>query len=218
MMIPKMRRACCCESLLIHVLFCHSIFRKSFATRFEKALSLMSFTTFQREVIKSRFVSRVLDVEHAHMKTAFIYTCFNLFTTIAGVLVTGFITLEKISLVDSTTATVFFWLGWSLSLIILIVNKMMSGFNIYQRYAANKTQLDQYYSEGWMFIEGINIYAHCPNNSARFSAFCERVEQITRTPPETRSEHAHIGGGDNTEDTTPVDVRISKNSVPDIEV
>lgn len=151
--------------------------KKSFNTRFCALLNEMPISEYNRNIIKSRYVVEVIEVEWDVIKTSVLYTLFNLFITIASILVTSFISLEKLSTVPTEVGEVFFWIGWSLSIFVLIINKAMSGFNIYQRYILSHDLVEKYYNEGWAFVEGSGKYTKLSNQD-KLMLFFNSVEEI----------------------------------------
>jgi len=164
--------------IIFRYLFCQCLFSKTFSADFNEGLKSILIGEDEKKIINNRYVKTIEHLESTFITTAILYNLLSLFITISGVLISAFISLEKLNLINSVAASVFFWIGWVLSILVIIANKTMTGFDIYHKYIVTKNLLEKYKSEGWCFVEGVHIYNSCDSHEDRYKMFCERVEEI----------------------------------------
>lgn len=157
---------------------CHKLFSKSFAKRFSEGLNSILIGEEEKNIVGNRYVWIINDLESTFLYLAILYNMLSMFITISGVLISAFISLEKLNLINSTVATVFFWIGWVLSILVIIANKTITGFDLYHKYIVTKNLLEKYKSEGWCFVTGVNEYSQCESHEERYKLFCARIENI----------------------------------------
>lgn len=163
--------------MVIHYLY-GAIFRHfkpSFSKKFKIAIESLSY--HQQKVIIYRYLDMVEEAEHEYRKIKIFYIIFTNVVTVAGVLITGLISLDKINLISSTFAEILFWIVWALSILLTLANKLIYSFNIHKKYVISYATLEKFYSEGWMFIAGIGRY-NTINLDKKFKLFCTRIELI----------------------------------------
>lgn len=162
----------------------------------------------QREVIKDRYISVVTHAENDYRRATFLYISLTNIITIAGVLVTAFVSFDRISsttnntsIATSLTSQIFLWLVWILGILLSVCNGLLYTFNIPKKYVLNIAILEKLYSEGWSFIAGIGRYK-TSDIDARFERFCSRIEKIKMKSVETLPEMGSNEGSEILRDET----------------
>lgn len=165
--------------------------QKSFASRFRNAIHKLALNERNRTVVEQRYIVDLDRCEYKFFSIGLWYFILSNYITIGGVLVTSFLTLQKLSIISEQVNTVFFWLSWVMSVLVTIANKSMHSFNIYSRYEFVKKRVKKYRTEGWRFISRINAYEECENDDEAFLLFMQRLDKIdsqTIKSPATKSD------------------------------
>ncbi|SIP86069.1 Protein of unknown function DUF4231 [Pacmanvirus A23] len=157
---------------------CAKLCAPSFKTRYKRLLEATPLTQYEKDIINERYIRIVTRAELDYRRTCIMYILLTNIITVSGVLITGFVSLNKVGIVGDTASNVFFWIVFVLSVVLTLSNKFLYSFNIHKKYVLNIVILEKFYSEGWSFISGINRYAHCADYTAQFKLFCSRIERI----------------------------------------
>lgn len=175
---------------------CSSIkqmFAPSFKTRYLKMLEGMPLARFEKDIIIERYVNVVTEVENDYMWTRILYNLLTNVITLAGVLITVSMPLDKIDAIGASTQSALFWTAFALSIILNLSNKWLTAFNINKKYVLNIATLEKFHTEGWSFMAGIGRYKQT-DISLRFKLFCARVEQIKMKSLESMPEMESADG------------------------
>lgn len=150
---------------------------RNFSSKFVYLLDQMEITPFQKEMIKSRFVTEVNEIEFDYARSVVLFIGLTNLVTVAGILITSFTTLTKATNLDLYWQNVLSWLVWMLSLMLTLANGWLTTFGIYKKYVLCDVTLEKMYNEGWSFIAGVNRYDKLSLDD-RCNVFCSKIEQI----------------------------------------
>lgn len=157
---------------------CKTGFSKTYNVRFENLLAFMNITDKDKRICKDMYLQRInkLRREYAYLTVIhfMLATCVN----IGSVIVPSFTALQKLSLLNETTGLVFYWLTFSLSIVMMVANKLLYAFNINRRYMTSKESLHKHYNEGWQFITRVVRYRRCKTDAEAFTLFCTRLAKM----------------------------------------
>jgi len=167
---------------------CGMIFAPSFKSRFSKLLDAMPLSRFEKDIIKHRYIDVVTAAENDYRRTCIMFILLTNIISIAGVFITGLVSLDRLDMISSDASTALFWVVWSLSISLTLSNKWLYSFNIHKKYVLNVTTLEKFYTEGWCFVSGIDRYKNLTDYNARFKLFCTRVERIKMKSLESMPE------------------------------
>lgn len=170
--------------------------RPSFSTQFLELLHGVPLSDFDKEIIKSRYIDVVKNIEMDFRLNRLAFFILTNAITIAGVLITGLVSLDKLTFIDGRTAQGVFWTVWTLSIIVTLSNKWLYSFSIAKKYVTNATVLEKLYSEGWQFLAGIDKYKYCMTIDERFKLFCTRIEKLKLKSVENMTSTIDTDGGD----------------------
>ncbi len=172
---------------------------RSFSARFLRALEAHAHFS---EHIRLYTVNRYLPlVEQADSDHIIAWLSFGLFTniiTIGSVLITSFLSLDKIVGIDNRNA--FFWTTWCISLLVVVSNKLMSAYNVHDKYTFNNKASRRLQAEGWAFMQLAGKYANLETATAE-KTFVSRVERTVLwnnqniTAMDAAKEHKDAGSG-----------------------
>lgn len=152
-------------------------FVPNFEERYFKLLSELPLGPFERDLIKERYVNIVINAERDYRRTYTLYLILSNIITISGVLITAFVSFDKLTTQCESSVSAYFWIIWTLSILLTLANKWLHTFSIHKKYVLGIVMLEKLYSEGWSFLAGIDKYRR-KNYSQRFRYFCTRVEKI----------------------------------------
>lgn len=147
----------------------------TFAARWQRTLSFKQMAPVEKQIVKERFLYEVKVLERQVFFMSFAYTLMSLFIMVSGILITSFLSLEKIVSASETTKDALFWTNWSLSILIVIINRTMSIFSMKDKKMIMKDTLQKYYNEGWLFAESTHKYQ---DPKTAFGIFINKIERI----------------------------------------
>lgn len=166
-----------CSLAALRFIF-YALCKESFAERFRRSVSKLALEERNRIIIEQRYVQDLEKYESKFFHIGGWYFILTNYITIGGVLVTSFLTLQKLSIISEAVNNVFFWLSWVMSVLVTVANKTMHSFNIYTRYEFVKKRVKKYRSEGWRFVSRISAYEDCENDDEAFILFMQRLDKI----------------------------------------
>lgn len=160
----------------------------TFKSKYSKLVDSMTLSRFQKDIIRDRYIHVVSKAESDYRRTTILFLLFTNLITVSGVLITAFVSFDKLNWIDQDTARIIFWVIWSLSIMLTLSNKWLYSFNIHKKYVLNIVILEKLYSEGWSYLAGIGKYKKCVDYDERFKLFCHRIEKIKMKSLESMPE------------------------------
>ncbi len=158
--------------------------KSQFRERYTQLLDTLALSTYQKDIIRNRYIEIVIDAENDHKLAATTHYILVCTVTVSGVIIGSLLVLNKF-FVDSMA---LFWLAWAIAIVIALSNKLLYSFNVSKKYILNRIVLSKLYSEGWMFLTGGGKYKRHLDLETRFAVFCERIEKIKLKSIESASE------------------------------
>ena len=151
-----------------------------FSTSYDDMLKYTNFNDFQKSTIDNRYLTIVNTLENEYLFTAIAFTVLSNFITVGSVLITAFITLDKLDLLTDRAKSSFFWTARAISIIVTISNKWIHSYNIHRKYLVKGGILEKLKSEGWAFLTTSGKYTRFidKGQDERFRHFSGRVERI----------------------------------------
>src|SRR3989344_4574169 len=104
---------------------CLKAFAPGFKTKYKRLLEALPLSRYEKDIVKQRYLSIVIRAEIDYRRTCILYIILTNTITISGVLITGFVSLNKMDIISDTAANVFFWIVWVLSIILTLSNKWL---------------------------------------------------------------------------------------------
>ena len=130
-----------------------------------------------KEILLIRYINIIKKIENKYKKNENYYTLSTLFTGIASILVTGFISIN--------TSNSLWWVTWSLSLSISLINMISSFYKWDRKYLLMFKIFYKLEQEIWMYIESVgpyrkkkNLEDNKKNHKINLSLFYSRIEFI----------------------------------------
>ena len=144
----------------------------------------INLTNSDKEILLIRYINIVKKIEKKYRKNSNCYTMSTLFTGLASILVTAFISINNLK--DNTTqlSSGIWWLAWSLSLGISLVNMVASFYKWDRKYLLMFKVFYKLEQEIWMFLELVGPYSKkksddlTKNHKINLELFYSRIEFI----------------------------------------
>jgi hypothetical protein len=138
-----------------------------------------------KEMLLIRYINIVKKIESKYRKNASCYTMSTLFTGLASILVTAFISINNLKDNSNTISSGIWWLAWSLSLGISLVNMVASFYKWDRKYLLMFRVFYKLEQEMWMFLELVGPYGkkkdienQKKSHKLNLSLFYSRIEFI----------------------------------------
>jgi len=132
-----------------------------------------------------RYINIIKKIESKYKKNSTCYTLSTLFTGLASILVTAFISINNLKENTNELSSGLWWLAWSLSLGISLVNMVASFYKWDRKYLLMFRVFYKLEQEMWMFLELVGPYSkkkdiedQKKNHKLNLSSFYSRIEFI----------------------------------------
>ncbi len=130
-----------------------------------------------------RYINIIKKIEKKYRRYSRYYTFTSLFTGIASILVTAFISINNLDSFSYLRSTVLWWISWSLSLSIAILNAISSFYKWDRKYLLMFKVFYKLEQEIWMYLELVGPYSVNSNgciidHKSKLSLFYSRIELI----------------------------------------
>ncbi len=113
-----------------------------------------------KEILLMRYINIFKKIEEKYRKNSKLYTLSTLFTSISSILVTAFISINNLKDSCNPSTTVLWWLAWSLSLGISLINTIGAFYKWDRKYLLMFKVYYKIEQELWMYIELVGPYSN----------------------------------------------------------
>ena len=141
-----------------------------------------------KEILLIRYINIIKKIENKYKKNENYYTMSTLFTGIASILVTGFISINTLNSLKNNInelSNSLWWVSWSLSLSISLINMISSFYKWDRKYLLMFKIFYKLEQEIWMYIESVGPYRKKKNlednkkiHKININLFYYRIESI----------------------------------------
>ncbi len=136
-----------------------------------------------KELMLIRYINIIKKIEKKYRRYSRYYTFTSLFTSIASILVTAFISINNLDSFSYIRSTVLWWISWTLSLSIAILNSISSFYKWDRKYLLMFKVFYKLEQEIWMYLELVGPYSVNSNggpidHKTKLSLFYSRIELI----------------------------------------
>ncbi len=143
----------------------------------------LSLDEKDKELMLIRYINIIKKIEKKYRRYSRYYTFTSLFTGIASILVTAFISINNLDSFSYLRSTVLWWISWSLSLSIAILNAISSFYKWDRKYLLMFKVFYKLEQEIWMYLELVGPYSVNSNgciidHKSKLSLFYSRIELI----------------------------------------
>lgn len=136
-----------------------------------------------KELLLIRYINIIKKIESKYRKHSAFYTWSSLFSSISSILVTALISINNLADTFSSASTAIWWMAWSLSLGISLVNTIGTFHKWDRKYLLMFKVFYRIEQEIWMYLELVGPYKErnpnaTPNNGHKnkFGLFMTRLE------------------------------------------
>ena len=134
-----------------------------FKQKFQRAIDELNdeeLSSFNKVLLKKRFIPMVGKMEIESKRANFLYTIFQTATTLGSILVPALLSIEDRSIIFNATQVEqiqqehnMYWVTWGISLVVTISNAFNQLLGLERKYIMRNIHLSQMKKEGWCFLE-----------------------------------------------------------------
>ena len=112
-----------------------------------------------KEILLIRYINIIKKIEEKYHKHSKYYSMSTLFTNISSILVTAFISINNLKETSTSMTSVIWWLAWTLSLGISLVNTIGAFYKWDRKYLLMFKVFNRIEQEIWMYLELVGPYS-----------------------------------------------------------
>ena len=145
-----------------------------------EGLELSSKT--ENSILKSRFLSEVLDYEKRKIYTKKYYNIFRFVVTTGSILLPAVLSLGQMdpAKLPKNFGNISYWISWALSLSVTASNGFLHLFSLDKNYFEYAITTEQLKTEGWQYFQLSGKYDEYGSHKDAYRAFCKSIENIKR--------------------------------------
>lgn len=145
--------------------------------RIKSVLSNNGYTDDQIQIIEDRIYNEICKAEHYSIRLYVFHIILVFISLISTILISLFISVEKIIGSITTAGTALFWTALALSVIVHIVHEILFVFNISKKLVLYSSLKEKFKSELWKFASGVDKYKSLDKHQA-FLHLCTKFEKM----------------------------------------
>lgn len=147
-----------------------------------------------RGILKSRFLSEVVDYERRKLKTKKYYDVFRFIVTTGSILLPAILSLGQMdpSKLPKNFDQWTYWASWTISLMVTASNGFLQLFSLDKNYFEYALTTEQLKTEGWQYFQLSGKYEDDESHQEAYKAFSKSIENIKRK----QVEKEYSGKGD----------------------
>ena len=147
-----------------------------------------------RGILKSRFLSEVVDYERRKLKTKKYYDVFRFIVTIGSILLPAILSLGQMdpAKLPKNFDQWTYWSSWTISLMVTASNGFLQLFSLDKNYFEYSLTTEQLKTEGWQYFQLSGKYEDDESHQEAYKAFSKSIENIKRK----QVEKEYSGKGD----------------------
>ena len=147
-----------------------------------------------RGILKSRFLSEVVEYERRKLKTKKYYDVFRFIVTTGSILLPAILSLGQMdpSKLPKNFDQITYWTSWTISLMVTASNGFLQLFSLDKNYFEYALTTEQLKTEGWQFFQLSGKYEDDESHQEAYKDFSKSIENIKRK----QVEKEYSGKGD----------------------
>ena len=147
-----------------------------------------------RGILKSRFLSEVVDYERRKLKTKKYYDVFRFIVTTGSILLPAILSLGQMdpTKLPKNFDQITYWSSWTISLMVTASNGFLQLFSLDKNYFEYALTTEQLKTEGWQFFQLSGKYEDDESHQEAYKDFSKSIENIKRK----QVEKEYSGKGD----------------------
>jgi hypothetical protein len=133
-------------------------------------------------ILKSRFLSEVLDYEKRKHHTRKYYNLFRFIVTTGSILLPAVLSLGQMdpAKLPKNFENISYWISWMLSLSVTASNGFLQLFSLDKNYFEYAITTEQLKTEGWQYFQLSGKYDDYESHKEAYRPFCKSIENIKR--------------------------------------
>lgn len=147
-----------------------------------------------RGILKSRFLSEVVEYENRKLKTKKYYDLFRFIVTTGSILLPAILSLGQMdpTKLPKNFDQITYWSSWTISLMVTASNGFLQLFSLDKNYFEYALTTEQLKTEGWQFFQLSGKYEDDETHQEAYKDFSKSIENIKRK----QVEKEYSGKGD----------------------
>ena len=135
-----------------------------------------------RSILKSRFLSEVINYEKRKLKTKKYYNIFRFIVTTGSILLPAILSLGQMdpAKLPAHFDQVTYWTSWTISLMVTASNGFLQLFSLDKNYFEYALTTEQLKTEGWQFFQLSGKYEDDESHKEAYKVFSKSIENIKR--------------------------------------
>ena len=158
-------------------------FNDSYANQVNKIIDTLELDSeTDRNILKSRFLSEVIQYEKRKMKTKKYYDIFRFIVTTGSILLPAILSLGQMdpTKLPKNFDQITYWASWSISLMVTASNGFLQLFSLDKNYFEYALTTEQLKTEGWQYFQLSGKYEDDESHQEAYKVFSKSIENIKR--------------------------------------
>ena len=167
----------------------------SYANQVNKIIDTLELESeTDRGILKSRFLSEVVQYEQRKLKTKKYYDTFRFIVTTGSILLPAILSLGQMdpAKLPKNFDQWTYWVSWTISLVVTASNGFLQLFSLDKNYFEYALTTEQLKTEGWQYFQLSGKYEDDESHQEAYKAFSKSIENIKRK----QVEKEYSGKGD----------------------
>jgi len=142
------------------------------------AIDILEIESQKKLILKSRFLYLISNYKSSTKYYIVFYDVGRLFVTVGSISIPALLSIENY--INKSTA---FWLVWSISLFVSLINGYITLFKLDKKYYSNITTVEKLACEFWQYVSLCGKYSgayghNYPSHENQFIFFSNNIERI----------------------------------------
>ena len=167
----------------------------NYANQVDKIIDTLELDSeTDRGILKSRFLSEVVEYENRKLKTKKYYDIFRFIVTTGSILLPAILSLGQMdpAKLPKNFDQITYWASWTISLMVTASNGFLQLFSLDKNYFEYALTTEQLKTEGWQYFQLSGKYEDDESHKDAYKAFSKSIENIKRK----QVEKEYSGKGD----------------------
>jgi hypothetical protein len=167
----------------------------SYANQVNKIIDTLKLDSeTDRGILKSRFLSEVVQYEQRKLKTKKYYDIFRFIVTTGSILLPAILSLGQMdpAKMPKNFDQWTYWASWTISLMVTASNGFLQLFSLDKNYFEYALTTEQLKTEGWQYFQLSGKYEDDESHQEAYKSFSKSIENIKRK----QVEKEYSGKGD----------------------
>ena len=158
-------------------------YNNSYANQVNEIINTLELDSeTDRSILKSRFLSEVINYEKRKLKTKKYYDIFRFIVTTGSILLPAILSLGQMdpAKLPAHFDQISYWASWTISLMVTASNGFLQLFSLDKNYFEYALTTEQLKTEGWQFFQLSGKYEDDESHKEAYKVFSKSIENIKR--------------------------------------